>query len=443
MTDTIAIVGGGISGTITVLNCIKQSRKPLSIIWFDAHNKFCKGFAYSTTEKNHLLNVRANNMSVFVDEPNHFVNWLNQNHPDYTAKDFVARKLFGEYVQDVFETLKQNNPLVSIVQIAEEVTSINRIKSGFELKSNKTYQAKKLVLAFGNFLPAHPRSVSRKFISSDNYFQNAFHPQLIQKTLKKKNITIIGSGLTMIDVVSSLSDKQYKGTIRLISPHGYIPQAHQEDPLPPVMPFIDEHKKYNLLELISVVNQQLKKAKKEGLSQNSVIDVMRPFSQNIWLNFSVEEKKQFLRHLRHRWGVARHRVPGKSMAVFQELNSSGNLVVTKGRIFDIKTETDGFEIYYSTIQNSKQVFNTDLIINCTGPESNYLQIKSGLIQQLIKNLVIEPDSIKYGINAQKDGQISQNVYTIGPPLKGILWESTAVPEIRVQAQELVSKNICN
>lgn len=443
MINTIAIVGGGISGTLTVLNCIKQSQRPLSIFWFDAHDKFCKGFAYSTSEDHHLLNVRANNMSVFVDEPNHFVDWLNQHHSYYTAKDFVSRKLYGEYVQDVFDALKNINPLVSIIQIAEEVISIDKKNDGFELKTKQPFQVQKLVLAFGNFLPAHPKSISKEFISSKNYFQNVFVPQLKLEALKNKNITIIGSGLTMIDAVISLSAQHYTGTINVISPHAYIPQAHHENPLPSIKSFIEEHRKYNLLELFSLVNQQLKKVKKENLNPHSVIDVMRPYLQTLWLNFSPEEKNQFLHHLRHKWGVARHRIPSQSMNVFQKLNSSGSVKLIKGRIFDIKTVADNFEIYYSNSQNDKQIIKTELIINCTGPESNYLQIKSPLIQQLIKSQFIEPDSIKYGLNAQKDGQISQNVYTIGPPLKGILWESTAVPEIRLQAQELVSKNICN
>ena len=109
MTNTIAIVGGGISGTLTVLNCIKQSKSPLKIIWFDAKNQFCKGLAYSTTDEQHLLNVRANNMSIFVDEPNHFVNWLTQYYPQYSSHNFAPRKLFGEYVQATFDVLKNTN----------------------------------------------------------------------------------------------------------------------------------------------------------------------------------------------------------------------------------------------------------------------------------------------------------------------------------------------
>ncbi len=443
MTNTIAIVGGGISGTLTVLNCIKQSKSPLHIIWFDAKNQFCKGLAYSTIDDQHLLNVRANNMSVFTDEPTHFTNWLNNHSAQFSGNDFVPRKLFGEYVQATFDDFKNTNPLVSIQQIAEEVIDIEKKENVFQLKTSQTYSAQTLVLALGNFLPAHPRSISKEFIESENYFQNAFHPTLIQQAITKKDITIIGSGLTMIDVLVSLHHHSYSGKINIISPHAYIPQAHIENPLPSVKPFIEEHKSYTLIELLSLVNQQLKKAKKETLNPHSVIDVMRPHLQFIWMNFSLNEKQQFLRHLRHKWGVARHRAPNKSMVTLQILQSTGIINLVKGRVQDIKTTDNSFEIHYSNSEKSQKSIKTDFIINCTGPESDYLKIPSSLVQNLIKNDIFEPDSIHYGINAAKTGLISSNLYTIGPPLKGILWESTAVPEIRLQAKELATKIICN
>ncbi|MBA4239230.1 MAG: hypothetical protein C0448_00780 [Sphingobacteriaceae bacterium] len=443
MTNAIGIVGGGISGTLSVLQIIKQSKKPLSIYWFDTQNKFCKGYAYNTFDEGHLLNVRASNMSVFPDEPHHFVNWLNIHHPKYSPKDFVPRKLFGDYVLHTFELLKKSNALITIHQIAEEVKSIKKIGDCFEMNTHQNYQVQKIILGFGNFLPAHPRSVSKEFISSKNYFQNAFNVQLTNQIQLHNNITIIGSGLTMIDVIVSLSHFNYKGKINVISPHAYIPQAHQENPLPSVEPFVNQNQAYTLLEILSLVNKQLKKAKKENLNLHSVVDSMRPFLQNLWLNFSIEEKKQFLRHLRHKWGVARHRAPSQSMAIFNTLKSSNQLQLIKGRISDIKLQTFGFEIFYSNNQTEQQTLHTQLIINCTGPESDYSQLKSPLIQDLINNQIISHDSIKYGINAQKDGYITNNIYTIGPPLKGILWESVAVPEIRVQAQELAPKIICD
>ena len=443
MINAIGIIGGGISGTLAVLQIIKQSKTPLSIFWFDSQNKFCKGYAYNTFDESHLLNVRANNMSIFPDEPNHFVNWLNIHHPSYTAKDFVSRKLFGDYVLHTFESLKNYNSLITIYQIAEEVKSIHQSDDTFEIKTHQSYLVRKIILGLGNFLPAHPRSISKEFVSSKQYFQNAFNVQLTSQIQSCNNITIIGSGLTMIDVIVSLSHYQYKGKINVVSPHAYIPQAHQENPLPSVEVFIDKQKNYSLSELLALVNQQLKKAKKEQRSLHSVIDSMRPFLQQLWLNFSIEEKHQFLRHLRHKWGVARHRAPSQSMCVFNNLKSSGQLELIKGRISDIKISKLGFEIAYSNKRSSQQTLHTQLIINCTGPESDYSQLKSPLVQYLVNNQIISADAIKYGINAEKDGYISKNIYTLGPPLKGILWESVAVPEIRVQAQELAAKIICD
>lgn len=443
MINTIAIVGGGISGTLTVLNCIKQSQSPLKIIWFDANNQFCKGLAYSSSEELHLLNVRANNMSLFVDEPNHFVDWLKYLHPHFSDLDFVPRKIFGEYIQYTYDKLKNANSLVSIIQVIEEVIDIKKNSNEFEVITTQTYQVQKLVLAFGNFLPAHPRSISQEFIDSENYFQNAFHSNLVKQIASKKHLTIIGSGLTMIDVVMSLYHHHFSGKITIISPHAYIPESHHQNPLPGIKPFIEEKKTYSLLALLSLVNQQLKEAKKYALNLHSVIDVMRPHLQFIWLNFTLSEKQQFLRHLRHKWGVARHRAPNQSMAIFKQLQSSGVINLVKGKIADIKTIENTFEIHYINSNINQNFIKTEFIINCTGPQSNYLQIPSILVQNLIKNQILMPDSINYGLKSDENGKIAANIFTLGPPLKGILWESTAVPEIRLQAKELATKIICN
>jgi uncharacterized NAD(P)/FAD-binding protein YdhS len=443
MTSSIAIIGGGISGTLTVLNFIKQSTKQLTILWFDAGNKFCRGLAYSTSVNEHLLNVRANNMSLFVDEPDHFVNWLKKYNPSYSPTDFVPRKIFGEYVQHVFNDLKKSNPLVTIQQIAREVISVDKSNNGFEIKTETIYHAHNLVLALGNFLPAHPHSASKQFITSENYFQNAFHDKIADQVKDKKIITIIGSGLTMIDLISSLSSFNYKEHIQIISPHAYIPQAHFEDPLPAIAPFLQETTNYNLIKLLGLVNKQLKQAAKDGFNSHSVIDAIRPYATNIWLQFSLKEKKQFLRHLRHKWGVARHRAPAQSLKKFNQLQVAGKLSILKGRIFEITEMPAGFEICYTDINQTRQKVSTELIINCTGPQSDYSQIESPLIRYLIKNALISPDPIHYGLNAAKNGRISSNLYTLGSPLKGVLWESTAVPEIRLQAKELANEIISN
>ena len=46
------------------------------------------------------------------------------------------------------------------------------------------------------------------------------------------------------------------------------------------------------------------------------------------------------------------------------------------------------------------------------------------------------DALPDGRLVGRDGQASSLLFTLGPPLRGVLWESTAIPEIRVQAAAL-------
>jgi uncharacterized NAD(P)/FAD-binding protein YdhS len=39
----------------------------------------------------------------------------------------------------------------------------------------------------------------------------------------------------------------------------------------------------------------------------------------------------------------------------------------------------------------------------------------------------------------KTGKPSHVIFTLGPPLKGLLWESVAVPELRTQAAKLAGE----
>lgn len=434
MAQTIAIIGGGASGALVVLTILKQATQPISILWFDATSHFGKGLAYSTQDKNHLLNVKASNMSAFADEPSHFINWLQKQKLNYTKDCFVPRMLYGNYIEATLKEFLKSNTLVTIEFIKETVVDLKKEAHFDVVTTHHIYKATKAVLAIGNFLPAHPRSSRTDFIHSENYFQQAFSKKLIAKSLSKKTVTIIGSGLTMIDVVLSLYHHHYKGKIYVISPHGYLPQAHSKFPLAIVTPFVDETKKYRLLELVTIVNKQFKKNK---LNWHAVIDSLRPHLQYLWQQFSVEDKQQFLRHLRHRWGVARHRAPSESMAIIHQLIEAQELQVIKGRVVSIDVTTPhSFNIHFKNFEHHLSEFETDCIINCTGPESNFEKVEIPFIKNLLQSNMIEVDAIKYGIKANEKGEISENFYTLGPPLKGMLWESTAIPEIRVQANNL-------
>jgi len=139
-------------------------------------------------------------------------------------------------------------------------------------------------------------------------------------------------------------------------------------------------------------------------------------------------------------------MPPECAQIIDEMATSGQLRIEAGRITRLSDQGGNIEVEYLRRDNSESVvLNAGSVINCTGPESNLNKIKDPLIENLLKRGLIRNDDLSMGIDALPNGSVinregvhSDNLYTLGPPLKGILWESTAVPEIRQQAHDLAN-----
>jgi uncharacterized NAD(P)/FAD-binding protein YdhS len=105
--ETIAIIGGGFSGTLTAVNLARLSTRPLRVSVINAGHPSGRGVAYGTKRGEHLLNVAARNMSAFPDHPNHFLDWLRTRCeyaelPDTMLREsFLPRRVYGDYLRAV------------------------------------------------------------------------------------------------------------------------------------------------------------------------------------------------------------------------------------------------------------------------------------------------------------------------------------------------------
>jgi len=102
--------------------------------------------------------------------------------------------------------------------------------------------------------------------------------------------------------------------------------------------------------------------------------------------------------------------------------------------------------FFDKCTESSITKNAQRIINCIGPEGDFNKVKNPLLKNMLASGLIAKDPLSLGFNAtgtgeiiNKDGEIVPNLFTIGSGLRGILWESTAIPEIRVQAHEMANK----
>jgi uncharacterized NAD(P)/FAD-binding protein YdhS len=125
-------------------------------------------------------------------------------------------------------------------------------------------------------------------------------------------------------------------------------------------------------------------------------------------------------------------------------------VVIAGNIKNITEESDGIHAsYYDRKTRKDENLVVGRVINCTGPESSIKRTGNIILRNMAKRGIITADPLELGINADIDtfrvidkyGDKLNNVFTLGTNLRGMLWESTAVPELRVQAEKLAKQII--
>jgi uncharacterized NAD(P)/FAD-binding protein YdhS len=449
---TIAIVGGGFSGCMVAAHLLLQAQQPLRIVLIDRSDSPGRGVAYRDQPECHLLNVRAEAMSAFPDRPDHFLDWLNNAyspcHPVGTT-EYLPRRIYGLYIGAVLADAQRNARRgVSLEFRTDEALSMRHGKDGINLRfaGGGQLRADRLVLALGNPGPADPPLADQDFYGSSRYLGHAWSSPGLYSIRRNENLLLIGSGLTTLDWIAALHQLGHQGRIHVVSRRGLLPQLHRTA-APRALSFNPLELPPRVLPLLRKVRAEIAAVEARGGDWRPVIDALRPHTQILWQRLSFAEQRRFLSHLRPYWEIHRHRAAPRVVESVYELLRSGRLQVIPGRL-------QGFEEHEQEVEVSLRVrrgrdllkIQVQRVVNCTGPESNYRRLNHPLIVSLRERGLIQPDALGLGLltDAQgalldRDGQASTWLYTLGPARKGQLWETTAVPEIRVQAQALARR----
>ncbi len=451
----IAIIGGGFSGTMIGVHLIKNAIAPLEIKLINETNVLNTGIAYNPYSKKALLNVVSSRMSAFASDPDHFLNWVMQQDSfrdkDRTliANSFLPRYLYGEYLkviwQDSLQLAEKKKIHVDVICLSAKNLTLTNSTIGIELKDKSRLSADYTIIASGNHLPGNPHIKSSFFTSSANYFQNPWDIRSVSGINSKKPVLIIGNGLTMVDTVTGLLENGFQGQIVSISPNGFNILPHRHNGLSYTKLVEEIGEQTSLLELVKLFNKHMKLIREYGLSAEPLIDSLRPHTQIIWKRLTIAEKRIFMSRLRHLWGVARHRIPLHIHDKLQQLRIEGRLHIVSGKLIDITGEEDNIiASFYDKKQKQSVQLAVSRVINCTGPETDLLKLDDNYLKNALLNGIISQDELKLGINADPDtfealnpaGKIQSGLYIMGSNLKGLLWESTAVSELRVQAEKI-------
>jgi uncharacterized NAD(P)/FAD-binding protein YdhS len=445
MTD-IAIIGAGLSGRLLAVNLLRQATHDVSIQMFERGEANSMGAAYSSNEGYLLLNVPACRMGAFSEDAEHFLKWVREKGISAGPWDFLPRKLYRDYVFSLLEESQLTGRNGSSFELIRgEVIDLQPGQNGATLyvQGKGAFPAHKVVLALGNFPPRNPHITNRVALTSHRYVRDPWAFSGFSSLQGNERVVFIGSGQTMVDLLVGLYRRGHTGRIVSISRRGILPLAHKG--FEPYPSFYAEIKDSTcLLEILRSVRRHLDEADRHGIDIRSVIDSLRPDTQELWLALPEAEKRRFLRHLFRYWEIIRSRIPPESDLIIQQLCASGQLQIIPGRIRNMVENETGIEVHYSSPEGIREeVVKASLVINCIGPESDIERVEHPLVKNLLRRGLVRPGPARLGIDAQpqgavigRQGETSGFLYTMGSMMKGILWEVIAVPDIRLQAEQL-------
>lgn len=441
---TIAIIGGGFSGSMLAVELLRRALGKVSVLLVERGPVPGRGVAYGTRFEGHLLNVRAKNMSAYVDAPDHLVRWA-QLHYSSSVKpdDFLPRPIYGQYIS--FQLREAINSYPAAFRcVHDEAISIVPAAGPTEIRlaSGQAIFADKVVLALGNFSPADLQ-IPGKAAASSRYVANPWSENAFATATHDNSVLLIGSGLTGVDVTLELRARGFEGTIHMLSRRGLLPQRHAAVPFPP---FPTENTPRTIRGLLRLLRLQVKEAEMRGSNWRAVIDSLRPLTQQIWRSLPVAEQRRFLRHLRSYWDVHRHRIAERIADQLTIQLRSGQIQSHAGRIIEYHEHVAGVEVTYRERKSGQlRKLLVDRVVNCTGPEGNCRRISSPLLLDIMARGLARPDALSLGLDVadnaaviDSQGSPSDSLYALGPLRKGKLWESVAVPELRVQVAELAT-----
>jgi uncharacterized NAD(P)/FAD-binding protein YdhS len=164
----------------------------------------------------------------------------------------------------------------------------------------------------------------------------------------------------------------------------------------------------------------------------------------LWADLPPEQRARFMRHARWAWERVRHRMPPQVGAAITVLEHAGRLQRQRGRMQSVDAVGDALQLSLSHAGETRTL-SADLVVQTVGLDTDVRRTSHRLISQLLTNAHIAADPLGLGVKADTDGRLQHDgqhwphLFAIGSLLRGTLWESTAMPEIRQQARHLADR----
>ncbi len=444
---TVCVIGGGLTGAAASIACLEHVRVPFQLVLAEPSAALGRGVAYGSHHPLHLLNVRTRDLSVRAGRPGDFLNWAfrqldqGENHAglhEGLGHTFLPRQLFGEYVrQRLYEAIGRR-PDIDFTLVAEAASGVaarevRREHGRYTVSFDRTAPVAADVVVLGTAFGLQTSSAAGALAP--------FEAVAGERLARAGTILLIGSGLTMVDVLLGARRDGFRGKALVVSRRGQLPRAHAPRGVVPQEVALPRSRRVSML--ATGIRIACEMAEENGTPWQGVINGLRAAIPEIWQALPVAEQARFLRHLRPFWDAHRHRLPMEIHASLMEEFASGRAELLRGQITQVSRTGDGFTAGLvrrggeAADTHRVETLRADLAFDCSGFRPD---LDQPLIRSLTDSGLAQPDPHRIGLAVEQDGQIlgeggrpSPGLFAIGPLCQGMLWEITAVPEIVRQA----------
>jgi len=433
----IVIIGGGFSGTLTAIH-LSRRLPETPVILIEETGEAGPGLAYRSADNAAWLNVPAEKMSAFQNQPLHFLDYARQQLGEGVQEgDFLPRHVYGGYLKHCLEEELRRNPLLTVehrrvhdLTRGEDSTSARVI-----FKDQTSIDAAHVVLATGNQGSAFASSLW------STHAKPARSGEAVSQINSGDTVLIVGTGLTMIDAVLDLDRRGQASTIHIVSRNSLLPRPYAP-PSPTEAPDLDHLPDSNLRRVVRLFRKAIREHEAKGGDWRDLFHSIRDATPSLWKEFSAKDKTRFLRFISPFWEVHRHQCPPETYQKIQALLASGKLVQHRGTIVSI--ERAGESIRLGLAARSRHAparwIEAQHLLDATGPARDLHVIADPLIQNLLRRGFIKADAHRLGAETSpdyraigRDNKPSSWLSVVGPMLRARYFEATAISELRLHA----------
>jgi uncharacterized NAD(P)/FAD-binding protein YdhS len=468
----VTIVGGGFSGASAAIQLARHAPPRLDITVIEPRPDVGRGLAYSSDDPDHRLNGTAGTHLVDPADPEEFTRWCAQERivradPDALARGgalFVRRSDFGRFVAQAFARQVDRRPALRLRHLRDEAIDAPLETQGVRAttRGGSRVPGDVLVIATGNAPSRFPLTLPADVAAHPSVIAEPWDLRRLRAVDAAARVLVLGTGLTALDVITTLLRRGHCGRITAVSPRALRPRAHRPAfDLPPALaaagmlqridgslaPFVRElAQPMQATTLMRALRARIAQARVQGESWYGPFDEFRDPLWRVWSALDARVKARLLRHARRWYDVHRFRAPPQNDAIVNEAERQGRVLIGPAKVSSIARAGDGTLVVELQEGRTRRVHTEafDAIVNCTGLDGRGGATTNPMLASLTRQGRLVPDvtGIGFAVDAQcrpigQDGTRTDRLRVIGPPTAGTFGDPLGAIFIAAQIRRML------